>query len=87
LPRFATGMVNDDGKVTSLIDRLTARTEEEQAFFTHMDRLIAAIPIFAYAIAAMRRDVPGITTAEIIRSLETAAEELRDGKELHDNSV
>jgi hypothetical protein len=80
-------LANDDN-VTSFIDRLEARAEEEHAFFVHMDRIKSAIPIVAAAIERTRREVPGITDAELAGVLTHAADELGgvDDRDAHNTA-
>jgi hypothetical protein len=72
---------NDDAKVTSLVERLRARLQEQQAFDAHMDRLSAALRITVDAVTRMRREVPGITRDEIAGTFRVAAEEIESGGE------
>jgi len=71
---------DDEAKAARLVDRLRARAEEQQAFDAHMNRLRAALRITVDAVTRMRREVPGITPGEVVRSFEVAAEEIREGE-------
>jgi hypothetical protein len=70
-------MADDDGKITSLVDRLRAKAAEERVLAAHMDRIHAALPIIKDAVYKLRREVPDITIAEIAGTFEIAAEQLR----------